>query len=109
MNKSLIKKLDQLLERHEELAAILSENATISDQKKFRAYSKEYSELELIVSCFKKIGVNSKEILETEKMLGDPDIEIQELAGNEITDLKKEGESLRQEESSAGQERGGRA
>ena len=84
MNKSLIKKLDQLLERHEELAAILSENATISDQKKFRAYSKEYSELELIVSCFKKIGVNSKEILETEKMLGDPDIEIRELAGNEI-------------------------
>ena len=97
MNKSLIKKLDQLLERHEELAAILSENATISDQKKFRAYSKEYSELELIVSCFKKIGVNSKEILETEKMLGDPDIEIQELAGNEISDLKKEGESLRKE------------
>ena len=45
MNKSLIKKLDQLLERHEELAAILSENATISDQKKFRAYSKSIPNL----------------------------------------------------------------
>ncbi len=62
MNKSLIKKLDQLLERHEELAAILSENATISDQKKFRAYSKEYSELELIVSCFLDITSNVRNI-----------------------------------------------
>ena len=60
-----------------------------SRPKKFRAYSKEYSELEQIVSCFKKIGVNSKEILETEKMLRDPDKEIQELAGDEIIELKK--------------------
>ena len=66
MNKSLIKKLDQLLERHEELAEILSENATISDQKKFRAYSKEYSELELIVSCFKKIQNISLKVLKVQ-------------------------------------------
>ena len=61
MNKSLTKKLDQLIERYEELGVTLSDSATIADQKKFRTYSKEYSELELIVSCFKKIGANSKE------------------------------------------------
>ena len=97
MNKSLTKKLDQLIERYEELGAILSDSSTIADQKKFRTYSKEYSELELIVSCFKKIGVNSKEVVETEKMLRDPDKEIQELAENEISELKREGEKLEKE------------
>ena len=97
MNKSLTKKLDQLIERYEELGAILSDSSTIADQKKFRTYSKEYSELELIVSCFKKIGVNSKEVVETEKMLRDPDKEIQELAENEISELKREGEKLKKE------------
>ena len=47
MNKSLIKKLDQLLERHEELAAILSENATISDQKNFERIQKSIQNLNL--------------------------------------------------------------
>ena len=97
MNKSLTKKLDQLIERYEELGAILSDSSTIADQKKFRTYSKEYSELELIVSCFKKIGANSKEVVETEKMLRDPDKEIQELAENEISELKREGEKLKKE------------
>ena len=38
MNNSLKRKLDALLERHEELRAMLSDNATISDQDKFRKY-----------------------------------------------------------------------
>ncbi|MBA57910.1 MAG: peptide chain release factor 1 [Gammaproteobacteria bacterium] len=97
MNNSLKRKLDALLERHEELSAMLSDNATISDQDKFRKYSKEFSELERIVSCFKRIEVNSDILNETRKLLEDPDKEIQTLAESEIKDLVSEYEKLQNE------------
>ena len=43
MKESIISKLESLSERHEELQALLGDASVISDQDKFRAYSKEYS------------------------------------------------------------------
>ena len=43
---SLAAKLQQLCERHEELAALLGEAEVISEQTRFRAFSREYAEIE---------------------------------------------------------------
>ena len=49
---SLATRLQQLCERHEELAHLLGDAAVISDQARFRGYSREFSELEPVVSAF---------------------------------------------------------
>ncbi|WP_456070598.1 PCRF domain-containing protein, partial [Haemophilus paraphrohaemolyticus] len=54
MKESIISKLESLSQRHEELQALLGDASVISDQDKFRAYSKEYSQLEEVVSTFNR-------------------------------------------------------
>jgi hypothetical protein len=49
MKASLLNKLDMLQDRFEELTALLGDGEVISDQTKFRAYSKEYAEVEPVV------------------------------------------------------------
>ena len=57
MKESIISKLESLSQRHEELQALLGDASVISDQDKFRAYSKEYSQLEEIgrASCRERV------------------------------------------------------
>ena len=57
MKDSIIAKLESLKERYEELEALLGDASVISDQDKFRAYSKEYSQLEDVVKCF-NVGIS---------------------------------------------------
>ena len=52
MKASLINKLDLLQDRFEELTALLGDAEVISNQPQFRAYSKEYAELEPVYQAF---------------------------------------------------------
>ena len=52
MKESLKRKLESIAERHEEVAALLSEASVICDQNKFRKLSQEFAELEPVVKCF---------------------------------------------------------
>ena len=54
MKASLKAKLEQLLERYDDLAALLSDSETINDQNVFRNYSKEYAEIEPVVLCYRR-------------------------------------------------------
>jgi peptide chain release factor 1 len=49
MKDSVRTKLETLEERYQEISALLSEGSIIADQKKFRALSQEYSEIEDVV------------------------------------------------------------
>jgi peptide chain release factor 1 len=62
LNKSLKFKLDQLLDRYEELSALLSDGEVISDQNRFRNYSKEYADIEPVVNCFREFESRSSEL-----------------------------------------------
>ena len=44
MKSSIVAKLEALYERHEEVQALLGDAATIADQDKFRALSREYAQ-----------------------------------------------------------------
>ena len=54
MKESLKIKLMTLANRYRELGAMLSDAAIISNQDRFRTYSKEYAQIEPIVQCFEK-------------------------------------------------------
>ena len=53
MKQSVLQKLESLIERFEEVQVLLGEPEVISDQEKFRSLSKEYSQLESVVVCFR--------------------------------------------------------
>ena len=96
VNKSLQVKLDQLLDRYEELAALLSDSEIISDQDKFRLYSKEYADIEPVVNCFRRYEDESVQLEDARQMLGDYDPEIREMAKTEVEDLAASLETLDQ-------------
>jgi peptide chain release factor 1 len=54
MKSSVYQKLEMLVERFEEVQALLSDPETISNQEKFRALSKEFKQLDAVTSVFNK-------------------------------------------------------
>ena len=96
MNRSLLTKLDQLLERYEELGALLSDADVIKDQSRFRGFSKEYADIEPVVLCFRKYEAQSTELEDARLMLSDPDDEMQEMAQSEVATLTLSIEDLEQ-------------
>ena len=91
MKPSIEKKLQALCERHEELSALLSDSGVINQQNKFREYSKEYSQLEPVVTNFKRYQECLAVIESANEFLKEPDLEMQELAKQEL----KEAEELK--------------
>lgn len=84
MNPSLFTKLDNLVERYQELEALLSEVEVITDQERFRRYSQEYAELEDVVRKYSEYS-NVRSTMEEAKVLQqDADPEIRTMAEEEI-------------------------
>lgn len=96
MKTSLETKLHQLIERYEELAALLSDSETISDMDRFRDYSKEYAEIEPLVMTYRDFEQTQQELDDTRGLLKDKDEDIREMAEAEIRPLEEKQESLEQ-------------
>lgn len=94
MKDSLIQKIEKLLDRYDELGALLSDAETIADQDLLRIYSIEYSELEPLVSCFRKYESTRTALEEVRVILEDPDPEIRQMAADEEAVLSSQIESL---------------
>ncbi len=90
MNKSLAAKLEQVVERVEEINALLSDPDVIGDQNRFRALSIELSELNPVVDAFQTQQRLIDEIADTEAMAADADESIREMASEEIGPLKQQ-------------------
>ena len=88
MNPSLQTKLEQLIERYEELGALLSDNNTIVNQDLFRTYAKEYAEIEPVVLAYRKWQQQSTELDEARQMMQDKDPEISAMASEEAEELE---------------------
>ncbi len=84
MKESIVLKLETLSERYEELQALLGDPDVISDQDKFRAYSKEYSQLEEVVKTFEQWKQLQENIEEAQILLDDPTMK--EMAEEEIAE-----------------------
>ena len=84
MKASLLNRLDALGERFEELAALLSDAEVISDQPRFRSYSKEYAELEGTVKCYGQWRRVQDDIEEARSLLKDSDPDLREMAEEDL-------------------------
>jgi peptide chain release factor 1 len=97
MKRSIYSKLEVLKERHEELKFLLSTGEVINVQSKYRTLSKEYAELDPIMTVFDVYLANQETQRSTTEMLKDPDLEIQNLAKIELQQAKIEQEQLTNE------------
>jgi len=94
MIPSIHAKLESLLERYEELEHLLSEAEVIAVQDRFRAYSKEYAEIEPVVLCFRQLQQVQGELNDAELMQKDTDAEVRTMAEEEVQHCKALLESL---------------
>ncbi|CUA83351.1 bacterial peptide chain release factor 1 (bRF-1) [Pseudidiomarina woesei] len=97
MNPSIIRKLEALLERYEEVQHLLSDPGVIGDQDKFRALSREYSQLEELVKCFTSYQQAQADEAAAKEMMQEDDAEMREMAQVELDDAKAKQEQLEQE------------
>lgn len=94
MKESLLNKLETLSERQQELHALLSDPDIISNQSRFREYSKEASDITPVVDCFNRYRKNLKIMESAQEMLQDSDRELRDLANDEIRLAERENERL---------------
>ena len=88
MKESIIKKLDSLAERYEELGLLLSQQEIIADQDKFRNLSQEYAQLEPIVREFSSYRKTLQDIDGARELLADS--EMRKLAEEELREAEQQ-------------------
>ncbi len=94
MQSSLRNKLDQLIDRYDELAALMSDADVISDQDRFRKYSVEYAEIEPVVLCYRSFEDKQGELEQAKSLQDDSDEDIREMAIEEVKQLEVDIETL---------------
>lgn len=90
--ENMIERLEATLEKYQQLERELTNPEVLSDIKKTREYSKEMSDLEDIVTCYKKYKKVLGDIENTKEMIKDP--ELGEIAKEELKELEIEKENL---------------
>ncbi|AEW44566.1 peptide chain release factor RF-1 [Serratia symbiotica str. 'Cinara cedri'] len=95
MKQSIVRKLEILLERYEEVQALLSDADVIAEQDRFRALSREYSQLINISRCFLKWRQIQRDLATAEIFQYDP--ELHEIAEEELKQAKITTEKLEQQ------------
>ena len=88
MKASLLNKLDALQDRFEELTALLGDAEVISNQNHFRAYSKEYAEVEPVVSAYRQLCKVQGDLEGAQALLKDSDPDMREMAEDEVAEAK---------------------
>jgi peptide chain release factor 1 len=84
LKASLVNKLANLVERHEEVSALLSDPGVIGDQNRFRELAREYARLEPLVRDYGAWRVAQGDLDAAREMAGDKDPELREMAGEEV-------------------------
>ena len=84
----MIERLEATLTKYNELETELTKPEVLSDIKKTRTYSKEMSDLEEIVVCYKRYKKVLEDIESTKEMVKDPDLG--EMAKEELKELEDE-------------------
>jgi peptide chain release factor 1 len=89
MKKSLEQRLEQLVERYNEVAQLLSQADIIQNQEQFKCLSKEYAQLEPVAQSFRAYCQEKTTIDDLEKLAQNSDTDIVEMAREEIPAAKE--------------------
>ncbi|MDO8695548.1 MAG: peptide chain release factor 1 [Pseudomonas sp.] len=90
MKASLLNKLDALQDRFEELTAQLGDAEVISNQPQFRAYSKEYAEVEPVIQAYRQVLKVQGDLEGAQALLKDSDPDMREMAVEEVAAAKEQ-------------------
>ncbi len=88
MKASIVGKLDNLLDRYEEIGALLSDAEIIANQDRFRKLSMEYAELEGVVQCYRRYRQVAEDMEAARAMLDEDDAEMRAMAEDELASAK---------------------
>ena len=90
MNNQMRNKLEHLIERREEINALLSDPSIIGDQNSFRDLSIELSDIGPVLDHFEGYLTLDSELNATREMASDEDPEIRRMANDEMPRLQSE-------------------
>ena len=97
MKPSIHQKLDHLSQRFEEITALLAEPETQNDQDRFRALSKEYAQLNPVVSAFRGYLGTLDAIEFAQSLANDADADVRTMAKDELDEAEAKREQLEQD------------
>ncbi len=89
MKASVRQKLQDAAERHAEIAGLLAQPEVIADQRRFRALSQEYAQLEPVVGQFLSYRQTLDELRAAREMAEDADPELRAMAREEVEALER--------------------
>ena len=92
LSPNLLRKLESLAERHEEVGRMLSDPAVISDNTRFRELSQEYARLDPVAAGLAALRQARRDLQDADSWRDDP--EMRALAEEEMPRLKTEIEAL---------------
>ncbi len=94
MKESIHDRLMQVEARYEEIGLLLSEPEVFSDQNRFRELSREYAQLEPLVTSWRQWQQARSSIEEARQMLAEADPELRAMAEEELQNGEHRRESL---------------
>ncbi|KAF0285261.1 peptide chain release factor 1 [Spiribacter sp. SSL99] len=94
MNDNLRRKLQSLLERHEEIEQLLADPEVIGDNREFTRLSQEYSRLEPLAATLTAFESAETDLAHAEELAEDGDEAMRALAEEEIATARRRLESL---------------
>jgi len=93
----MFKRLEAVVDRFREVEGLLSDPKVVSNQEKFRALTREHSELSAVVETYGKYKRVSDDLEGNRELLRDADPEVKEMARAEIPELESRKDALGQE------------
>ena len=94
LKASIQQKLTKLAARRTELGVLLSQSEVTQDRKRFLELSKEYAQLEEVVSLFEQHQAAQRSLEDTQALCDGSDAEMQALAQTELPILKEQLQTL---------------
>ena len=88
----MMDKIEELERRYQELEALLSDPAVISNQPEFRKFSREHSDLSELVAAYRRYRKVLGEISDNQELLADQDMK--DMAEEELKSLAAEKDQL---------------
>ncbi len=90
----LMDKLASLAQRYEELNTLMAQPEVLDDIPLLQRYGREHAELEEVVHMYHELEENDRQIAEAQEMYEGDDLEMRELAYEEMERLKERKEAL---------------
>jgi peptide chain release factor 1 len=90
----MLEKLAEVEKRYRELELLLADHQLLSNQREYAKVAKERSDLEEVVTCYRRWRKVDKEIKQNRELLNEKDEALRDLAKEELVVLQEEKQNL---------------